>query len=186
MKIQFTYLTILATFAGVNAAVASTCLKNRQDPEGSFYNAHPSPVNDSSDTDIIVGGAVGGVATLALLALLIICLRRRRKRDEFDDNRIVSHCSGGGTLPQVDLGDECGIASYPESPFLADSAGAGAAAAAGIYRTTSPLSSPSENSDIATPPGEGYPSQGFVRPGPAQYPQTAQSMYAMQQADWHN
>jgi hypothetical protein len=75
---------------------------------------------------------------------------------------------------------------YGDSPFLA--AGAGAAAAAGIHRTTSPLSSPSQYSDTATSPGEGYPSQGFVRPGPAQFPQPqpAQNMYAMQQADWHN
>lgn len=161
-------------------------------------------MNNSSNTGAIVGGVVGGVAALALLALLLLCLRRRRKRDEFDGNfdpdRVVSHPSGGGTLPRVDLGDESEITPYPdrassmrqygESPFLAAGAGAGAGAAAataaGIHRTTSPLSSPSLYSDTVTSPTEGYPSQGFVRPGPGQYPQAAQNMYAMQQADWHN
>lgn len=36
MKIQFTYyLTILAAAAGVNAALASTCIYDCQDPEAS-------------------------------------------------------------------------------------------------------------------------------------------------------
>ncbi|KAG1767900.1 hypothetical protein EV702DRAFT_1146015 [Suillus placidus] len=158
----------------------------------------PTPTNN---TGAIVGGVVGGIAAFALLALLLFCLRRRRRRDEFDGNfdpdRVLSHPSGGGTLPQVDLGEENEITPYPdrgtsmrqygESPFLAAGAGIPAgAAAAGIHRTTSPLSSPSQYSDTATSPAEGYPSQGFVRPGPSQYPQPGPNMYAMQQADWHN
>jgi hypothetical protein len=35
MKIQFTYLAILAAFAGVNTAVANTCDYDCQDPEAS-------------------------------------------------------------------------------------------------------------------------------------------------------
>ncbi|KAG1728545.1 hypothetical protein EDB19DRAFT_155971 [Suillus lakei] len=164
--------------------------------------ATPTPVNNTSNTGAIAGGVVGGIAIIALLGLLFFCLRRRRRRDEFDGNfdpdRVLSHPSGGGTLPQVDLGDENDITPYPDrggsmrqygdSPFLtAGAAGMGAGAAgAGIQRTTSPLSSPSQYSDTVTSPGEGYPSQGFVRPGPGQYAQGGPNMYAMQQADWHN
>ncbi|KAG1827923.1 hypothetical protein EV424DRAFT_1388823 [Suillus variegatus] len=158
----------------------------------------PSTTNNSSNTGAIVGGVVGGIALILILGLLFFCLRRRRRRDEFDGNfdpdRVVSHPSGGGTLPQVDLGDETEITPYPdhagsmrqygESPFLA--AGPAAAAVPAINRTTSPLSSPSQYSDTVTSPSEGYPSQGFIRPGPGQYPQGAPNMYAMQQADWHN
>ncbi|KAG1850026.1 hypothetical protein C8R48DRAFT_727945 [Suillus tomentosus] len=145
----------------------------------------PSTTNNSSNTGAIVGGVVGGIALILILGLLFFCLRRRRRRDEFDGNfdpdRVVSHPSGGGTLPQVDLGDETEITPYPdhagsmrqygESPFLA--AGGAAAAVPAINRTTSPLSSPSQYSDTVTSPSEGYPSQGFIRPGPGQYPQGA-------------
>ncbi|KAG1809167.1 uncharacterized protein BJ212DRAFT_1484677 [Suillus subaureus] len=150
----------------------------------------PSPVNNSSNTGAIVGGVVGGVVVIiALLGLFFFCLRRRRRRNEFDGNldpdHLVSHPSGGRAQPQIDLGEENEITPLPypdhnrsmrqygESPFQP----AGAAASAGIHSTTSPLSSPSQYSDTATSPGEGYPSQGFVRPGP--------SMYPMQQAGWH-
>ncbi|KAG1799953.1 uncharacterized protein BJ212DRAFT_1581684 [Suillus subaureus] len=149
----------------------------------------PSPVNNSSNTGAIVGGVVGGVVVIIALLGLFFCLRRRRRRNEFDGNldpdHLVSHPSGGRAQPQIDLGEENEITPLPypdhnrsmrqygESPFQP----AGAAASAGIHSTTSPLSSPSQYSDTATSPGEGYPSQGFVRPGP--------SMYPMQQAGWH-
>ncbi|KAG1737981.1 hypothetical protein EDB19DRAFT_1909426 [Suillus lakei] len=165
----------------------------------------PSPVNNSTNTGAIVGGVVGGIAIIALLGLLFFCLRRRRRRGgKFDPERIVSHSSGGGTQPQVDLGEETEVTplpypngggsmrQYAESPFLAagesaSGAGAGAAAAgAGIHRTTSRHSPPMQHSDTTTSPGEGYPSQGFVRPGPDQYPQGGLNMFAMQQADSHS
>ncbi|KAG2032391.1 hypothetical protein BDR03DRAFT_970237 [Suillus americanus] len=75
---------------------------------------------------------------------------------------------------------------YGDSPFLPAGAAAGVAAAANINRTTSPLSSPSQYSDTATTAAEGYPSQGFIRPGPGQYLQGGPNLYPMQQADWHN
>lgn len=171
--------------------------------EVSTYTTVPvatsTPVNHSN-TGAIVGGVVGGIAAIALIGLLFFCLRRRRRREEFDGNfdpdHVISHPSGGGTLPQVDLGDEHETTPFPypdhggsmrqygESPFLAAGAGA-AAAGADVRRTTSPLSSPSHYSDTPTSPGEGYPSQPFVRPGPGQYPQGT-STYAMQQGDWYN
>ncbi|KAG1873983.1 hypothetical protein F4604DRAFT_1681143 [Suillus subluteus] len=114
----------------------------------------------------------------------------------FDPDRVISQPSGGGTLPQVDLGEENEITPYTdygssmrqygESPFLPAGAAAGAATAASINRTTSPLSSPSQYSDTATTAAEGYPSQGFIRPGPGLYPPGGPNMYSMQQADWHN
>ncbi|KAG1831157.1 hypothetical protein DFJ58DRAFT_252218 [Suillus subalutaceus] len=156
----------------------------------------PSPVNNSSNTGAIVGGAIGGVVVIiVLLGLFLFCLRRRRRRNESDGNlnpdHIVSHSSGGRTQPQIDLGEENESTPlpYPEhdrsmrqygEPFLP-----AGAAPAGIHRTTSPLGSPSQYSDTATSPGEGYPSQGFVRPDLGQYPQGGPNTYAMQQADWH-
>ncbi|KAG2110048.1 hypothetical protein BD769DRAFT_96579 [Suillus cothurnatus] len=153
----------------------------------------PSPVSNSSNIGAIVGGVVGGVVViLALLGLFIFCLRRRRRRHESAENsnpeRIVPR-------PQIDLGEETEITPYPdhggsmrqygESLRPPPGAAASTAAGAGIHHTTSPLSSPSQYSDTATSPGEGYPSQGFVRPGPGQYPQGEPNMYAMRQADWH-
>ncbi|KAG1824067.1 hypothetical protein DFJ58DRAFT_830661 [Suillus subalutaceus] len=141
-----------------------------------------SSTNNSSNTGPIVGGVVGGIAAIAIFALLIFCLRRRIRRVESDGNfgpdRVISQPSGGGTLPQVDLGEENEITPYTdhgssmrqygESPFLPAGAAAGAAAAASINRTTLPLSSPSQYSDTATTAANGYPSQGFIRPGRAE------------------
>ncbi|KAG2067978.1 hypothetical protein BDR04DRAFT_1104189 [Suillus decipiens] len=161
-----------------------------------------SSTNNSTNTGAIVGGVIGGIAALAIFALLIFCLRRRRRREEFDGNfdpdRVTSHPSGGGTLPQVDLGEENEITPYPDrggsmrqygesavSPFLSTGAAA-SVAGANNHRTTSLLSSPSQYSDTATTAAEGYPSQGFIRPGPGQYPLGGPNVYPMQQTDWHN
>ncbi|KAG1873961.1 hypothetical protein F4604DRAFT_1925527 [Suillus subluteus] len=156
-----------------------------------------SSTNNSSNTGPIVGGVVGGIAAIAIFALLIFCLRRRRRRDEFDGNfgpdRVISQPSGGGTLPQVDLGEENEITPYTghgssmrqygESPFLPAGAAAGAAAAASTNRTTLPLSSPSQYSDTATTAAEGYPSQGFIRPGLGLYPQGGPNMYSTKERE---
>ncbi|KAG2143405.1 uncharacterized protein EDB93DRAFT_1155989 [Suillus bovinus] len=193
--------TVPITFTSTNAYGSTTVVTTEISTTTSIPVSTSTPPPNNSNTGAIVGGVVGGIALLVLLGLVAFCLRRRRRRDEFDGNfdpdRVVSHPSGGGTLPQVDLGDENEITPYPgradmrqygESPFLA--AGPAAAAGPAIHRATSPLSSPSQYSDTVTSPSEGYPSQGFIRPGPGQgqgqYPQGAPNMYAMQQADWHN
>ncbi|KAG2356023.1 hypothetical protein BDR07DRAFT_1464256 [Suillus spraguei] len=155
----------------------------------------PSP-GSTINIGAIVGGVVGGVAVVALFGLCVFCLRRRRRRNEADGNldpdRIVSHPSGGGTRPQIDLGEGNEITPYPDrgvsmrqpevSSNLPASATTGAVASPSIRHT---ISSPSQYSDTATSPGEGYPSHGFVRPELGQYPQGGPNTYAMQQADWH-
>lgn len=141
------------------------------------------------------------------MGLLAFCIRRRRRKSEFDGNfdpdRVVSQPSGGGTLPQIDLGDDHeitpfdqGMRQYGDSPYLsAGAAGVGRATSAGGGRPTSPLSSPSQYSDTGTsyyptsvgsPSAEGYPSQAFMRPGPQGQGPGVPNMYAMQQQDWHN
>ncbi|KAG2032397.1 hypothetical protein BDR03DRAFT_1015279 [Suillus americanus] len=152
----------------------------------------PSPVNNSSsNTGAIVGGVVGGVVVIiVLLGLFFFYLRRRRRRNESDGNlgpdHIVSHPSGGRTQPQVDLGEENEITPlpYPDPESSMRQYGEpllpAGAAPTGIHSSTSPLGSPSQYSDTATSPGEGYPSQGFIRPGPGQYPQGGPNTYAMQ------
>ena len=54
---------------------------------------------------------VGGVAAIALLGFAVFWfMKRRDNKDDFDGNfdpdRVVGHSIGGGTLPQIDLGDE--------------------------------------------------------------------------------
>jgi hypothetical protein len=61
---------------------------------------------------------VGGLAALGLIGLIVFCLlRRRHNEDDFDGNfdpdRVVGHSSGGGTLPQIDLGAEVTPYTYP-------------------------------------------------------------------------
>jgi len=175
--------------------------------EVSTFTAVPTSTNNSttsSNTGAIVGGVIGAIALVGLVGLLLFCLRRRRRKNEFDGNfdpdRVFSQPSGGGTLPQVDLGDDHeitplpypdqgGMRQYGDSPYL--TAGAAGAGAAGIGRAISPLSSPSHYSDAGTsyygsPSAEGYPSQPFVRPGPQGQGPGAPNVYAMQQGDWHN
>ncbi|KAG1837095.1 hypothetical protein DFJ58DRAFT_816666 [Suillus subalutaceus] len=83
--------------------------------------------------------------------------------------------------PYTDHGSS--MRQYGESPFLPAGAAAGAAAAASINRTTLPLSSPSQYSDTATTAANGYPSQGFIRPGPGRYPQGGPNMYSMKERE---
>jgi len=107
-------------------------------------------------------------------------------------------------MPYPDHGS---MRQYGDSPYLAaGAAGAGVgmghamSAGGGPARATSPLSSPSQYSDVGTshyptsvgaPSAEGgYPSQAFTRPGPqGQGPGqglAAPNMYPMQQGDWYN
>jgi hypothetical protein len=86
-----------------------------------------------------VGGVVGGIVVLGVLGLvLFFCLKRRNNLDDFDGNfdpdRVVGHSTGGGTLPQIDLGAEVtpfeyggpglrplsgdGMTQYGESPYV--------------------------------------------------------------------
>lgn len=110
-----------------------------------------------------------------------------------DPDRIISHSSGGETRPQIDLGEETEITPYPDrggimhqyrEPLTLLPVGATLSATAGPS-THPTVSSPSQYSDTATSPGEGYPSQGFVRPELGQYPHGGPNMYAIQQTDWH-
>ena len=159
-----------------------------------------------------MGGVVGGIGAVVLLVLLLFCIRRRRRKTEFDGNfdpdRVVSQPSGGGTLPQIDLGDgdheitpfpdPGSMRQYGDSPYItagAASLGHTASASGHPARAVSPLSSPSHYSDTGTsyhpttvgpPSTEGYPSQAFMRPGPQGQGQGVPNMYTMQQADWHN
>ncbi|KAG2117600.1 hypothetical protein DEU56DRAFT_159840 [Suillus clintonianus] len=151
----------------------------------------PTCIHDSTSSVIVLIGVL-------LLYCFYPCSDRRRDKLErnLDPSDVVSHPSGGGAPPQVDLGDEIEVTPYPdrdgsmpqyrESPFFAAGASA-TAAGAGIHRTTPPLSSPSQHSDAATSPGEGYPSQGFVRSGLGQYLQGGPNTYALlQQTDLDN
>ncbi|KAF7982681.1 hypothetical protein HWV62_27166 [Athelia sp. TMB] len=79
------------------------------------------PSTDTSSgnhTGAIVGGVVGGIVALVVICLLILfCIRRNKNKDDFDGNfdpdRVVGHSTGGGTLPQIDLGDEEAAAATP-------------------------------------------------------------------------
>lgn len=120
---------------------------------------------------------MGGVAVLALLGFGVFWfLKRRGNKDEFDGNfdpdRVVGHSTGGGTLPQIDLGDEVtpyeyspgagggGMTEYGDSPYLA----AGAAGATS-HRSTSPPS--------------GYaPSEYYNQPPSGNMTETSGSNYA--------
>lgn len=85
----------------------------------SVATTSPSTSTSSPHTGAIVGGVVGGIAALGIIGLLVFCLlRRRRNEDDFDGNfdpdRVVVHSSGGGTLPQIDLGAE--VTPYAYAP----------------------------------------------------------------------
>lgn len=105
---------------------------------------------------------MGGVVVLAVIGLLILfCIRRKRNKDDFDGNfdpdRVHGHSTGGGTLPQIDLGEDEAAAATPYAYQRSDGgmsqfggssgypiiAGAAMGASARSAGTTSPSNYPS-------------------------------------------
>lgn len=107
----------------------------------------------------------------------------------------MSHPSGGGFHPQIDLGADNEttrldgtMRQYGESPVQGADAGAagmgvGAAAAGADTRRTTSQPSPSLQHAVTDTSNSDDPFQRFMRPGPGEHPQGGQSMYATQQAD---
>ncbi|KAG1727050.1 hypothetical protein EDD22DRAFT_1054266 [Suillus occidentalis] len=186
--------TVPTTITSTNSYGSTTVITTHTYTTTPVAVPTPSPVNNSSNTGAIVGGVIGGLAAIALLGLLFFWLRRRRRQKQsngnYDSNRIVPQSPGGGT--HIDLGGDHETTPYMRehggSPFQgtgADAAemGVGAAAAGADTRRTSSQPSPSLQHSVTSVSHSGDPSQRFVRPGPGEYSQGGQSMYATQQAD---
>lgn len=133
---------------------------------------------------------------LAVIGLLILfCIRRKKNQDDFDGNfdpdRVLGHSSGGGTLPQVDLGDDeaaaatpyayqrsDGMSQYGGSSSYPIAAGAALGASARSAGSTSPSHYPSsedQSNHMPTSPahqpmssissGSNYAPYGNLPPG---------------------
>lgn len=123
----------------------------------------------------IVGGVVGGLAALGILgALLLYCIRRKRNADDFDGNfdpdRVVGHSGGGGgTLPQVDLGE--GVVA---EPYAYHPAGTGVGAGGGMTQygeAQYPIASGGAGTGVGGPRSAGTTSPS----APSHYPTSSES-----------
>jgi len=123
------------------------------------------------------------LAALGLIGLIVFCLlRRRHNEDDFDGNfdpdRVVGHSSGGGTLPQIDLGAEVTPYAYGPHNNVGQPAMAQYNHGDSPYTAMRPMSPPhSMPSQYTRPPSDYNQTSYNQAPGPGPASDTSGSHY---------